>query len=278
MGRALLSQMVPALEKLTWTGTPRETAAGSLVYRTVIDQVDGYRGDPNVLGLALRTARTCDSLPYTYAAISYILLAAAGPTAADVADSATRAYDADGLATALQWLEKAQELVPEETDINVIEALIYIHARRYEDARTVLDYLHEETSDNYFLLRAEMTYWQHIGVHDQAIEWNQRAFKEATTVPQRLRLKSTAATIFREAGDIEKALEASKEALHFDSDNAWLCHEISLLYYEKGELEEATHFNERALKLQPGLSEAQQLKEELSEQQRSSGILGRFFG
>lgn len=277
MGRALLSQMVPALEKLTWTGKPHDTAVGALVYRTVIDQVDGYRGDPNVLGLALRTARTCDSLPYTYAAIAYILLAASGPTGGSL-HGATKEYDQEGLDLALTWLEKAQELVPDETDINVIEALIYIHGHRLEDARTVLDYLQGEMDATYFLMRAEMTYWQHVGDYEQALQWNRNAFEEATTVPQRLRLKSTAAAIFHEAGETEKALQAYKEALHFDSENAWLCHQISILHYEQDALEEATHFNERALKLQPDLAEAQQLRDTLTEQQRSSGLLGRLFG
>ncbi len=280
MGRTLISQLLPTLQKLDWSGVPETTPAGALVFRTMLDQVDGYRGDPKDLGVALRTIRTTDSLPYMYAGVAYILLAAAGPR-----NSATRTgamqpddYDEEGLQAALTWLEKAQETAPDQVEINVIEVLIYIHSGRYDDARLVLDYLQGERPDNYYLLRAEMMYWQAVGDQEKAIAWSQRALKEAETVPQRLRLKSNVAAIHRAAGDASQALQAYREALHFDDNNAWLCHQISLLHYEQGDLEEAAHFNERALKIEPELTEAQQLREQLGQQQDSSRFLGRFFG
>lgn len=279
MGSALISQLLPALQKLEWSGSPQATPAGALVFRTTVDQVDAYRGDPRVLGLALRTVRTSDSLPYAYAAVAYILLAAAGPeTVGANPVLVNSAYDAAGLEAALDWLEKAQELTPDEVEINIIEALIYIYGERTDDARLILDYLQDEAPGNYFLQRAEMTYWQHIGEYDTALEWNQRAFEEATTVPQRLRLKSAAAAIHQQDGDVANALRAYKEALHFDESNAWLCHQISVLHHEQEAFEEAVRFNVRALKLQPEFPEALQFKGLLAEQHRSSGILGRFFG
>ncbi|HZD10795.1 MAG TPA: tetratricopeptide repeat protein [Candidatus Binatia bacterium] len=279
MGRALISQLLPTLQKLKWEGKPEPTPAGALVFRTAVDQVDGYRGDPRVLGVALRTIRTGESLPYNYAGVAYILLAAAGPETHGLSMSAdNEAYDETGLEAALKWLEKAQELAPDEIEINAIEALVYIHGQRYDDARLVLDYLQGQAPDDFFLLRAEMTYWYRVGDYQQALEWNERALQQAETVPQRLRLKSVAAAIHQQAGDTEQALRAYTEALHFDDNNAWLCHEISLLHYELEAYEEAARYNERALKSQPDFPEAQQLKEQLAEQQRSSGLLGRLFG
>ena len=278
MGRTLISQLLPALQKLEWSGSPHATPAGAVVFRTTIDQVDGYRGDPKVLAAALRTTRTGDSLPYVYAGVAYILLAAAGPAPAGPESAVeSDAYDATGLQAALEWLEKAQEMSPDSVDINIIEPLIYIQGHRYEDARLVLDYLHGEEPDNYYLLRTEMSYWQHAGDHSKALGWNQRALEEAETVPQRLRLKSVAATIHQEAGHREQAMQAYKEALHFDANNAWLCHQISLIHFEQEEFEEAARYNDRALNLQADFPEAQQLKESLSEHHRSSGFLGRFF-
>lgn len=279
MGSALVSQLLTALAKLEWDGNPEATPAGLLVFRTVVDQVDGYRGDPRVLGLALRTARTADSLPYAYAAVAYILLSAAALHSTHGAVGAAQAgYDAAGLDAALAWLEKAQDLAPDDTEINVVEALIYICGERVEDARLVLDYLRREGLPHYLLLRAEMSYWQKTGDPSQALRWNERALQEAGTVPQRLRLKSAAAAIRRQAGDKAGALQAYKEALYFDENNGWLCHQIALLCDEQGALEEALRYNERALKLQPDFPEAQQLRERLSEKQRSSGLLGRLFG
>lgn len=278
MGRALISQLTPALEKVPWSGEPRVTPAGALVFHTVIDQVDGYRGDPRVLGLALRTAQTSDSLAYAYAGVAYIVLAAAGPEEGGANLNALEAFDEEGLEIALAWLEKAQELAPDEIDINAIEALIYIRGERYDDARLVLDYLQSDSQNDYFLLRAEMLYWQHVGHFAEALEWNRRAFQEATTVPQRLRLKSAAAALYQESGESAKALQAYTEALHFDPENAWLCHQISLLHFEQQAFEEAQRYNDRALKLQPTFGAAQRLKEHLAQQSRSSGLLGRFFG
>ena len=288
MGSVLISQLLPTLQKLEWSGSPHATTAGAVVFRTTIDQVDGYRGDPKVLAAALRTTRTGDSLPFAYAGVAYILLAASAPpasaprtsapqTAAPNAASESDRYDSTGLQAALTWLEKAQDLAPDEVEINIIEPLIYIHEKRYDDARVVLDYLHGEAPDNYYLLRAEMSYWQHVGDHSQALEWNQRALEAAETVPQRLRLKSVAAAIHQEAGETAQAMQAYKEALHFDANNAWLCHQISLIGYELEEFEEAVRFNERALNLQPDFAEARQLKEILAERNRSSGFLGRLF-
>lgn len=280
MGRTLISQLLPTLNKLDWSGVHEATPAGALVFRTTLDQVDGYRGDPKDLGVALRTIRTTDSLPYMYAGVAYILLAASGPRnrAPGTGALPSDGYDQTGLQAALEWLEKAQESAPDEVGINVIEVLIYISSGRYDDARLVLDYLQGERPDNYFLLRAEMTYWQAVGHHEQALDWSQRALEEAETVPQRLRLKSSVAAIHRAAGDTAQALQTYREALHFDDNNAWLCHEISLLHHEQGDLEEAAHFNERALKIKPDLPEARQLREQMAEQQDSSNLLGRLFG
>lgn len=281
MGRTLISQLLPTLQKLDWSGVPEATPAGALVFRTTLDQIDGYRGDPKDLGVALRTIRTTDSLPYMYAGVAYILLAAAGPHDSATGTGALQqwdGYDEEGLQAALEWLEKAQETAPDKVEINVIEVLIYIYSGRYDDARLVLDYLQGERPDNYYLLRAEMTYWQAVGNHEQALDWSQRALEEAETVPQRLRLKSSVAAIHSAAGYTSQALQTYKEALHFDDNNAWLCHQISLLHHEQGDLEEAAHFNQRALKINPELAEAQQLREQLAGQQDSSRFLGRFFG
>ena len=283
MGSVLISQLLPTLQKLEWSGSPHATTAGAVVFRTTIDQVDGYRGDPKVLAAALRTTRTGDSLPFAYAGVAYILLAASAPrtsapqTAAPNAASESDRYDSSGLQAALTWLERAQEMAPDEVEINIIEPLIYIYEKRYDDARLVLDYLQGEVPNNYYLLRAEMSYWLHAGDHSQALEWNQRALEAAETVPQRLRLKSVAAVIHQEAGETAQAMQAYKEALHFDADNAWLCHQISLIHFELEEFEEAGRFNERALNLQSDFPEARQFKETLAERNRSSGFLGRLF-
>jgi tetratricopeptide (TPR) repeat protein len=270
MGKALVAQLLPVLEKMKWAGVEEATPNGAIVFKTAIDQVDSFRGDPKVLATALRTLRTADSLPYAFAGVAYVLLAASAEE--------DGSYDGDGLDAALHWLERAQDLSPELMDLNVVEPLIYIFGGRLDDARLVLDYLHEQDPYNYYLHRAEMYYWQQAGDLEQAMKWNQQAMEQAETVPQRLRLKSVAARLYLQAGDSDRALQTYKEALHFDPDNAWLCHQISLLHLQREEMAEATQYNERALKIQPDFTPARELREQLSGDERSSGFLGRIFG
>lgn len=269
MEQNISTDLQSAFERLTWSGSEALTSAGAVVFREALDQADSFRDDPEVLAAAVRTIRTCDSLPYTYAGLAYVLL---------VAYEAEGASNADALRAALEWLEQAQQLAPDVVDINFIEALAYIHGERYEDARLVLDYLYDQDPNSFFLRRAEMVYWQKIGNYEEALAWNERAQQEAETVPQRLRLRSAAGDIYLQAGQEEKALEVLKEALHFDPQNAWLCHRISVIHFDRDELREAARFNKQALELNSELQEAQQLREALKERLGSTGLLDRLFG
>lgn len=269
MDQSISAELQSAFDRLTWSGNEELTPAGAVVFREALDQADSYRDDPEVLAAAVRTLRTCDSLPYTYAGLAYVLLVAARQEGAS---------GEGALQAALGWLEQAQEMELDVVDINVIEALIYIEGGRLEDARMVLDYLHNQDPSSFLLKRAEMAYWQKAGDYEEALTWNQNALQEAETVPQRLRLKSVAADLYLQAGQEEKALEAYKEALHFDPENAWLCHRISTMHYEREELQEAARFNQQALELNSDMPEAQQLRETLKERMGSTGLLGRLFG
>ena len=272
MGRQLVSQLLPALEKLEWTGTEEATAAGHTVFQVALDQVDSFRDDPAILGAALRTLRTTDSLPYAYAGVAYLLIAAARETDGD--------YDPTGLEHALAWLERAQEMSGDVVDINVVEALVYIYFGRFDDARLVLDYLHDQMPNSYYLCRAEMAFWRRQEDVAAAFEWGEKAMQAADTVPQRLRVKGKMGDLYLETGNVEQALQTYREALHFDRQNAELYHKLSLIYADQEEYEEAKRMNEKALSLRPDFTEAQRLQVMLAEkgENDSSGLMGRLFG
>ena len=97
MGKQLLTQIVPAIQKMSWPAAPQATALGRKTYEVGLDQVDAYRGDPKVLAAALKTFRGGDSLPYAYAGVAYTLIAAA--------QEADGSYDQAGLDEAFRWLE-----------------------------------------------------------------------------------------------------------------------------------------------------------------------------
>lgn len=268
MGKKLLGQLLPALEKMTFSGTEALTPAGYTVFEVGRDRVDAYRGDPRALADALRTFQTADSLPYEYTGVALAALAAAR--------EADGSYAPEGLEASLAWLEKAQELAPDVTDINVVESFIYIYGQRPDDARLVLDYLHEQEPNHYYLDRAEIDYWRSRGDLPQALRWCEQAIQSAVTLPQRLRVRSMMADLYHEMGDKEAALQSFREAIHFDPDNAWLWHRVAHLQWQAGATEEAQRANEKALQLDPELAEAQELQQTLNAD-ADRGIIGRLF-
>ncbi|MDT8304349.1 MAG: tetratricopeptide repeat protein [Anaerolineae bacterium] len=269
MGQKLLAQLLPALEKMKFSGNNALTPVGYTVFEVGRDRIDGYRGDPRTLGDALRMFQTADSLPYEYTGIALALLAAARED--------DGSYAPQGLDAALTWLEQAQELVPDNVDINVVESFIYIYGQRLDDARLVLDYLQQQDDEHYYLHRAEIDYWRARGDLDQALSWSEKATSIAETVPQRLRVRSIMADLHAERGDREAALHSYRQAVHFDPDNAWLWYRVAQLYAEGGDWEEARKANEHALALDATLAEAQALQQSLDEREDRGNFLGRLF-
>jgi tetratricopeptide (TPR) repeat protein len=178
----------------------------------------------------------------------------------------------------MEWLEKAQESEPDILLINMIEALIYIYNGRFEDARIVLDYLHQQGHDNYYLNVAEMTLEQGLGDVEKVGLWYERAASAAENAPQRLRLQSRMGDFYLEQGILDKALAIYKEAAHFDKDNYRLWHKISVAFYRQGKLEEAERFNKRVLDKHE-YPPARELEAAIRSLTASdTGRLGRLFG
>jgi tetratricopeptide (TPR) repeat protein len=268
VGENLINQMLPALEKLAWPENPKATRLGLQAYLVGLEKVDAYKGDPKALGDAIRTFQSGDSRPYAFAGVAYMLLAAAREP--------DGSYARAGLEAAMKWLEKAQELEPDVVAINVIEAFVYIFDGRYEDARLVLDYLAAQEPNDDYLLLAEIQYWQGQGDVAQAVQWYEKAIRAASTVPQRLRLRSRLGDCYLEFDYFDEALTVYQEALHFDKQNAWLWHNMSVVYWRQEKYEEALNCNKHALALLE-LPQARQMENALKEKLDSSGVFGRLF-
>jgi tetratricopeptide (TPR) repeat protein len=268
VGENLVNQLLPALEKMGWPENLKATQLGYQAYLVGLERVDSYKGDPKTLGEALRTFRTGDSRPYAFAGVAYTLLAAAREP--------DGSYARAGLDAAMTWLEQAQELEADVVAINVIEAFIYIYGVRYDDARLVLDYLAGQEPNNDYLLLAEVQYWQRQRDVTQAVEWYQKAIQAASSVPQRLRLRSQLGDCYLEFGYNEEALAVYQEALHFDKENPWLWHNLSVVHWHQEKYEEAVRCNKRALALLE-LPQARQMENALIEKMDSGGVFGRLF-
>lgn len=270
MGQALVEKMLPDLASRKWPETREATELGRKAYEVGLDKADEYNRDPRVLAAALRTFQSGDSRPYAYAGVAYTLVKAAREDDGSYAEL--------GLSSALDWLEKAQELAPDVTDINMIEAFIYVYSGRYDDARLVLDYLESFNANNYHVLRAEIAYWQDQGMLDETVRWYGKAAGAAESVPQKLRLRSSLGDFYLAMKQYEKAVEIYREAIHFAGENPWLWHNMSLAYWNLDNMEEAARCNKQVLTLKPDLLEAQKLEAMLSERMDDGGFRKRLFG
>jgi tetratricopeptide (TPR) repeat protein len=269
MGHILVGKLLPVLDKMTWPESPELTELGREAFEIGLETVDQYTGDPNDLASALRKFRSGDSKPYALAGAAYTLIAAAKEQDGSYADS--------GLEAALDWLEQAQQLVPDAVEINFMEGLIYIYSGRFSDARTVLDYLKEIAPAEYHVLNAEALYWEQLREIDETVYWYERAIGSAETVPQKLRLRRRLGDAYLRFGMNTKALEVYEEAVHFDKENALLWHRMSMAYWNLGEYEEASRCNKRALKIR-SFPEAEEMQAALADKIDSGGIARRLFG
>ncbi len=268
MGRKLVEKMLPTLNKMDWPESPVASALGLKAYEIGRDKADEYSGDPKSLIAALRIFQSGGSRPFAFAGVAYTLVKAA--------HESENSYAQKGLDAALDWLEKAQALAPDVTEINVIEVDIYINGGRLDDARLVLDYLKEGDPANYYSTVAEANYWQLKGEIDDAIYWYQRAIADAETVPRKLYLRARMGDCYLEFGQYQQALEVYKEAEYFSKDNPYLMHKMSVAHWHLEEYRESSYYNKEVL-AQANLPEARQLENALKQKLGTGGLTDRLF-
>lgn len=270
MGHRLIEKMLPTLEKMEWPEAPAATELGRKSYEIGLDKVDEFKDDPKVLGAALRIFQSGDSRPYALAGVAYTLVRAARED--------NGSYAKLGLSSALEWLESAQENAPDVVEINMVEAFIYIFSNRFDDARLILDYLEEFDDNNYHLMRAETAFWQAQNNLEESVKWYERAIAAADSVPRKLQLRTSLGDCLLSFNQFEKALEVYKEAIHFSKENPWLWHNMSLVYWNLEDYQEADRHNKHALALDPDLPNAQQMAAALEEKLNSGSFRKRLFG
>ncbi|HSG19015.1 MAG TPA: tetratricopeptide repeat protein [Anaerolineae bacterium] len=270
MGQRLVENMLPALNKMQWPKTPAATELGRQTFEIGLDKADDYANEAKVLAAALRTFQTGDSRPYAFAGVAYTLIKASRES--------DESYSQAGLAEALGWLEKAQELDPDVLEINVVEALIYIYGGRFDDARLVLDYLEAIDDHNYYVHRAEIAYWQEQGELDETVRWYEQTINAAETVPRKLRLRRDLGDCYLRFKRFDKAVQVYNEAIHFAKENPRLWHNMSVAYWQLDNYEEAARCNQQAIKLQSDFPEARKMEDALKEKMDTGGLGRRLFG
>jgi tetratricopeptide (TPR) repeat protein len=270
MSAQLLEKLLPVLEKMDWPQLPEATEQGRQAYMVGLERLDEYDGDVKLLSSALRAFQSGNSKPYACAGVAYTVLVAA--------QESDGRYPTAGLDESMKWLEQAQNLAPDIVEINVIEALIYTGYGRDEDARLVLDYLQEMDPGNYQLAKAEIAFWRHLGGVEETVHWFNEAAKAADNVPQRLRMRARLADYYFEQHMLDEALTIYKEAIHFDNHNIPLWHKISLIYWQKEDVEEAEKVNQQTLRLQADYAPAVKLHEAIKARKHEGHRTGRLPG
>lgn len=270
MGEELVQKIMQATAKMEWPSLEQPTAHGSTAYAVGIERIAGSQGNVKQLSEALRIFQGSNSAPYAYAGVAAVLLSAAREK--------DGSYSADSLEAVMSWLEKAQAIAPEVVEINVIEGFVYIYGGNLEDARLVLDYLHEAEMGNYFVYTAEVAYWQQMGDVEQTAVWSEKAAQRADTNPQRIRMRSGLADFYAEKGELDKALEAYKSGLSIDRESYTLWHKISVIYWKQQNLEECDRSNQMTLRFSPDFRPALQLQDALKKKKAESRNIGNVFG
>ncbi len=272
MGKKIIKQLIPALDKMKWPDLRAASEKGRRIYAQSVDRIDESQGDVKALSSTLRLLQTADSQPYAFAGVAYVLVAASREA------TSSDGYYSPGLDAAMAWLEKAQESEPELVDINMIEALVYTFNGRLEDARLVLDYLQGQEPSNYMLHLAEIAYWIRLKELDEAVHWFGQAAQSAITMPQKSRLQIKMGHMYFDAQQNEKAIDIYKKAVHFEKENASLLHKLSICYWRLENLEEADVYNRRALRIRD-FPAARKMEEALKKKrgEDNPGMLGRLF-
>lgn len=269
MGYELIQKILPSLEKMNWPDEPVASPHGHQTYEIGLDKLAEYQGNPKTLMDALRVFQTTQSAPYAYAGIAFTLL-----TAANEKDGT---YRPESLEAVMAWLEKAQALAPDVVEINVVEGYVYIYNHELENARLVLDYLHGQEPTNYYVHVAEIVYWQKQGDVDAVTQATENAIEMATSIPQKLRLRSQLADFYYEQGVLEKALSMYQDNVHASPQDYMLWHKISVIYWKLDNLEECERANQNTLRL-ADYPPAQQLQAAIKKKKSDSSGLGRLLG
>ena len=269
----MVKELVQVLQKMTegmeWPSLATISEQGRHIYLQCLERVDEYKGDPETLYSALRLLQTADSRPFAFAGIAYVFVAASSGVIGK--------HDKTGMALAMQWLEKAQEMEPDVQAINLVEPLIYIHNGRIDDARLVLDYLGGADPFDYQYHTIEIAYWLKRGNEAETIRWIETASQSSVTIPQKLRLRAKLGDVYLKNRKYQEALKVYREALHFDKNNPDLWHKMSIVHYRMDNLEDAAMLNQKVLKVLSDHGQALKLNGLLKEKRGQTGGLKKWF-
>lgn len=265
-----MNKLLPVLRKLEWPENHSVTQFGLQTYEMGMDWVDQYEGDTKVLQTAIKTFQSSDSRPYALAGVAYLLTS--------MAREKDGSYDEVSLDEAMKWLAQAQEIEQDRPQINFIEAQVYLFKGEMENARMVLDYLHEQAPYIYRLNITEAMWREKAGDFEEMDEFYKEAEKASTTVPQKVRIQTILGDTYMKSNDFEKALKHYKQAIYFNREGEKLWHKMSLIYWKLEDYEECKRCNDIVLRLKPKHPSGLKVQAELKRKMGTGGLFSRLRG
>lgn len=270
MGKELIAKILPVLDKIIWPQSEAMTQFGLQTYEMGMDWVDQREDNARAIQTAINTFKSSDSRPYALAGVAYLLT--------NLSKEKKGKYHQEGLAEAMKWLAAAQSIEPDRPQINFIEAQIYVFQDQLENARTVLDYLHEQAPYIYRLNITEALWQEKMGDFDGMEHFYMEAERSANTVPQKIRIQTILGDSFLQIDQYEKALEHYKQAIYFNREDPRLWHKKSLIYWRLEDLQNCKRCNEIVLRLSPDHKSGNRVKEELQKKLGGGSLFDRFKG
>jgi len=233
-------------------------------------KIKSYHGHPDVLLDALALLER-SSEAYAYIGIAQILTAAAYLSG--------DAYDREGLAKAVGYLDKARALSHDAFELSLTEVSIRTAFAQDEKAKELLQQLVEEYPD----ASEPQVELLHNHVLNGESEQAEKLYEKLLLVipePERKALYDSMYRLYISEDRPERAIECLKKSLVLEPHNPWTHHNISLLYLHSGEIAQSRLHNKKALRIMP-FGNALIVKEELKRVRRRSAkrqVAGVFTG
>lgn len=263
----MINELEEIIEQIRWPMEHRMTMKSRRIYEEGLDTIDAYRGNSEVFLDALNIFQTTYSTPYAYAGIAYTLAMASSE------ESRPKTIER-GLLQAMDWLEKSQYLEPDRTEINFIEAVIYMKQGNLRDARLILDHINQDTR-NYYVCLAELDYWYKQGNEEQYYyHWFERAKKIANNKLRQARVFNSLANFQLDREMYEKSIKTFYKVVQVTPDDPWAWHNMSVIFVRIKQFKEAAHCNKQALSIME-FEAARQIEQTIKENQT---FFSRLFG
>lgn len=219
------------------------TEEAQLVFETGLEKLREYRGDPTILQQGLHIFHNINSLPLFYAGVAYTHMLGAY-------EQATQ-YNKYGLGLAQKWLNMAEGLAPNSIEVNLIQASIYLSSQDLVSAKTCLDKLaqSEQSQYTYYITASLMEYAGRKGDKAQLHAMQMKGLQEATSMVKKAAILNGAGGHYMQQKLFNDALSTYQLLSELTPQDAWMWHNMSIIYFIKNQLIKSYNCNKRALSI-----------------------------